>query len=59
MSWERAFVVMSAALGEPVDEDFPGAKDLLPPSASRGARAKAMAQVLAEILVDLERARLA
>jgi hypothetical protein len=56
MSWERAFVVMSAALGEP---DDPSVKaDVLPKSGTRQQRAKAMAQVLAEILLDIEKSRL-
>jgi hypothetical protein len=56
MSWERAYVVMAAALGEPED---PGVKsDVLPKSGTRQQRAKAMAQVLAEVLLDIEKSRL-
>jgi hypothetical protein len=66
MSWQKAFLAVSTLLGEPLDVAIAALEDggASPPpgdlvSPSRPVRAAAVARVVAALVGELERARLA
>jgi hypothetical protein len=62
VDWRKAFAAFGALLGEPAEAVAAALGEAAPspsqPSASRAARARAVASVVTRVLADLESARL-